>query len=113
MDLVHKVFLSFLSNLRCSLHDEKLSVYCWTCRKAICHQCALWGNGVHMGHTFKPVEDVYEQHANQVKDEVSQLRRRLMELFSLIQDVVSVYSELYNTNKYFSINMRHNIFGDL
>lgn len=28
---------------RCKLHAEKLSVYCWTCRQCICHQCALWG----------------------------------------------------------------------
>ncbi|KAL1140618.1 hypothetical protein AAG570_000548 [Ranatra chinensis] len=72
--------------LGCTIHEEKLSVYCWSCRKTICHQCALWG-GTHSGHTFKPLEEVYEQHANQVKDEVSQLRRRLMELFSLIQEV--------------------------
>ena len=30
---------------RCKVHAEKLSVYCWTCRKCICHQCALWGGG--------------------------------------------------------------------
>jgi len=30
----------------CELHDEKLSVYCWTCRACICHQCALWGGMV-------------------------------------------------------------------
>lgn len=28
---------------RCKCHAEKLSVYCWTCRQCICHQCALWG----------------------------------------------------------------------
>ena len=30
----------------CELHNEKLSVYCWTCRACICHQCALWGGTV-------------------------------------------------------------------
>lgn len=71
---------------RCSMHHEKLSVYCWTCRRCICHQCALWG-GTHSGHTFKPLEEVYDQHVTQIKDEVSQLRRRLMELISLVQEV--------------------------
>ena len=28
---------------KCKAHVEKLSVYCWTCRQCICHQCALWG----------------------------------------------------------------------
>ena len=65
-----------------------MSVYCWTCRKCICHQCALWG-GTHSGHVFKPLEEVYEQHVGQIKTEVSLLRRRLMELISLVQEVVS------------------------
>ena len=26
---------------KCELHDEKLSVYCWTCSKCICHQVCL------------------------------------------------------------------------
>ncbi|XP_078045247.1 uncharacterized protein LOC144474358 [Augochlora pura] len=71
---------------RCTVHHEKLSVYCWTCRRCICHQCALWG-GTHSGHTFKPLEDVYEQHVVQIKAEVGQLKRRLMELISLVQEV--------------------------
>ncbi|XP_045514635.1 E3 ubiquitin-protein ligase TRIM37-like isoform X4 [Pieris brassicae] len=71
---------------RCPSHQERLTVYCWTCRRCICHQCALWG-GTHSGHTFKPLEEVYEQHVTQIRDEVSQLRRRLMELISLVQEV--------------------------
>lgn len=35
---------------RCEDHQEKLSVYCWTCKQCICHQCALWGGTV--SHTF-------------------------------------------------------------
>ncbi|KAM3963425.1 LOW QUALITY PROTEIN: uncharacterized protein ACR2FA_002362 [Aphomia sociella] len=72
--------------LQCPTHQEKLTVYCWTCRRCICHRCALWG-GMHSGHTFKPLEEVYEQHVTQIRDEVAQLRRRLMELISLVQDV--------------------------
>ncbi|XP_029162768.1 uncharacterized protein LOC114934268 [Nylanderia fulva] len=71
---------------RCTVHQEKLSVYCWTCRKCICHQCALWG-GTHSGHTFKPLEDVHEQHVTQIKGEIGQLNMRLMELISLVQEV--------------------------
>ncbi|XP_015439600.1 PREDICTED: E3 ubiquitin-protein ligase TRIM37-like [Dufourea novaeangliae] len=71
---------------RCTVHHEKLSVYCWTCRRCICHQCALWG-GTHSGHAFKPLEEVYEQHVTQIKAEVGQLKRRLMELISLVQEV--------------------------
>lgn len=88
------VFTIFNKN-RCATHQERLTVYCWTCRRCICHQCALWG-GTHSGHTFKPLEEVYEQHVTQIRDEVSQLRRRLMELISLVQDVVSIFLSYFH-----------------
>ncbi|XP_076017451.1 E3 ubiquitin-protein ligase TRIM37 isoform X2 [Genypterus blacodes] len=71
---------------KCENHHEKLSVFCWTCKKCICHQCALWG-GMHGGHTFKPLVEIYDQHVTKVKEEVAKLRRRLMELISLVQEV--------------------------
>ena len=67
-------------------HEEKLSVFCWTCKICICHQCALWG-GTHSGHTFKPLDEIYDQHVVRVKEEVALLRRRLMELISQVQEV--------------------------
>uniref|UniRef100_A0A8C1VHC1 Tripartite motif containing 37 n=1 Tax=Cyprinus carpio TaxID=7962 RepID=A0A8C1VHC1_CYPCA len=71
---------------KCENHHEKLSVFCWTCKKCICHQCALWG-GMHGGHTFKPLAEIYEQHVTKVNEEVAKLQRRLMELISLVQEV--------------------------
>lgn len=70
----------------CDIHHEKLSVFCSTCKQCICHQCALWG-GTHSGHTFKPLDEVYDQHVSSITDEVAALRRRLMELISLVQEV--------------------------
>jgi len=71
---------------QCEAHSEKMSVYCWTCRKCICHQCALWG-GTHTGHDFRPLDEIYGEHVARVKEEVALLRRRLMELISLVQEV--------------------------
>jgi tripartite motif-containing protein 37 len=71
----------------CPTHgEEKLSVYCWTCKICICHKCALFG-GTHTNHTFKQLELVYETHLSQVKEEVSQLRSRLAELVGFVSDV--------------------------
>lgn len=71
----------------CPTHcEEKLSVYCWTCKTCICHRCALFG-GTHTNHTFKQLELVYETHLSQVKEEVSQLRTRLVELVGFVSDV--------------------------
>lgn len=43
----------------------------------------------HGGHTFKPLAEIYEQHVSKVNEEVAKLQRRLMELISLVQEVVS------------------------
>lgn len=92
---------------RCEMHKEKLSVYCWSCHSCICHQCALWGGTVcsydvtyyvfictmqHSGHTFKPLDEVYGDHMARINDEVTQLKRRHVELISLVQDVVSTHA---------------------
>lgn len=50
----------------------------------------------HGGHTFKPLVEIYEQHVTKVKEEVAKLRRRLMELISLVQEVVSTAFSLMN-----------------
>jgi tripartite motif-containing protein 37 len=42
-------------------------------------------SGTHSGHTFKPLEEIYDQHVAHVKEEESLLRRRLMELITLVQ----------------------------
>ncbi|XP_041864671.1 E3 ubiquitin-protein ligase TRIM37 isoform X3 [Melanotaenia boesemani] len=42
---------------------------------------------MHGGHTFKPLVEIYDQHVTKVKEEVAKLRRRLMELISLVQEV--------------------------
>lgn len=69
---------------QCATHKEKLSVFCWTCMKCICASCALWK---HSGHTFKQLDMVYETHLAQVKEEQQQLKSRLVELISLVQNV--------------------------
>lgn len=71
---------------RCEEHQEKLSVYCWICRQSICHKCALWG-GTHTGHTFKPLDGVYDEHFRKIKDEIKQLKRRYLEVISFVQDI--------------------------
>lgn len=57
----------------------------------------------HGGHTFKPLVEIYEQHVTKVKEEVSKLRRRLMELISLVQEVVSATTRLTERHNAFSL----------
>ncbi|KAL4221363.1 Tripartite motif containing 37 [Mactra antiquata] len=71
---------------KCQDHGEKISVYCVTCSQCICHQCALW-EGKHSGHSFKPIDGIYDEHIRDVMEELSSLRRRNIEIISLVQDV--------------------------
>lgn len=72
---------------RCDIHKaEKLSVYCLTCKKSICHQCALFG-GTHTSHQFKPIDEVYEFHKEQIQEQINLLKKRHSELLGLVQDV--------------------------
>ncbi|KAH9525802.1 Tripartite motif containing 37 [Bulinus truncatus] len=70
----------------CAEHQEKLSVYCWTCKVCICHQCALWG-GTHSGHMFKPLDGIYEEHKSKINIELNQLKSQHFELLCLVQEV--------------------------
>jgi hypothetical protein len=72
---------------KCDIHKaEKLSVYCLTCKKCICHQCALFG-GTHASHGFRPLDEIYETHKEQIVDQIKTLKRRHSELVSLVQEV--------------------------
>ncbi|CAG7720405.1 unnamed protein product [Allacma fusca] len=72
---------------RCSTHlREELSVYCNTCKCCICHECALW-SAVHAGHIFKPLDEIYNQHCQQIKESVTRLRRKFMEIMGSVQEV--------------------------
>ena len=44
----------------------------------------------HSGHTFKPIDSEYDEHLRKVMEELSSLRRRNIELISLVQDVVGL-----------------------
>ncbi|XP_022915046.1 E3 ubiquitin-protein ligase TRIM37-like [Onthophagus taurus] len=70
----------------CTIHGEKLSVFCWTCHCCICHECALWG-GTHTGHTFKPISEVYAQEVSRIRKEANNLRKRLTKLVTNAQQV--------------------------
>lgn len=54
---------------KCKKHHVKASVYCETCKICICHECALWEEE-HRGHTFKPLNVIYQKHVEILQGEV-------------------------------------------
>jgi tripartite motif-containing protein 37 len=63
----------------CTLHDTELNYYCNTCRKAICSDCAMFGEE-HRSHQFERLAVVYGRHVEQIKSESVCLLKRLQEL---------------------------------
>ncbi|CDS37296.1 E3 ubiquitin protein ligase TRIM37 [Echinococcus multilocularis] len=70
----------------CESHSERLTVYCTTCDRVICHRCALF-DGRHGQHTFRPLDDVYQEHVDAIKSEMDKLKSRRNEVQRLIDDV--------------------------
>ncbi|VDD82417.1 unnamed protein product [Mesocestoides corti] len=75
-----------MNALRCEAHNERLSVFCGTCDRAICHRCALF-DGRHGQHSFRPLDEVYKEHVDRIKSELEKLKHRRREVHALIQDV--------------------------
>lgn len=77
----------FGKDAKCDKHKaEKLSVYCLTCHKCICHECALFG-GTHTSHVFKPMDEIYKHHREQIQEQIKVLRKRHVELSTLVNEV--------------------------
>lgn len=72
---------------RCESHNERLTVYCVTCDRVICHRCALF-DGRHGQHAFRPLDEVYQEHVDAIKLEMDKLKSRRNEVQRLIDDVV-------------------------
>ncbi|KAL5107624.1 E3 ubiquitin-protein ligase TRIM37 [Taenia crassiceps] len=70
----------------CESHTERLTVYCVTCDRVICHRCALF-DGRHGQHAFRPLDEVYQEHVDVIKREMDKLKSRRNEVQRLIDDV--------------------------
>lgn len=53
----------------------RLTVYCADCAVPICHHCALWDRK-HEGHAFKDLAHVYDQHVEDIRSHLQELRAR-------------------------------------
>jgi hypothetical protein len=75
----------------CRVHpDEKQNIYCNDCDACICHKCALF-TGRHVGHKFRELDDVYQEHVGIVETEIRGLKAYLSELIETMNDVVSCH----------------------
>ncbi|KAL4091039.1 hypothetical protein QTP88_025780 [Uroleucon formosanum] len=72
---------------RCETHNEQLSVFCMSCNTTICHRCALFDNLAHNGHSFRPVEDIYNETIAQLGESCDNLKTKEKLIKKDIEDV--------------------------
>ncbi|KAL5233216.1 hypothetical protein ACI65C_000626 [Semiaphis heraclei] len=61
---------------RCETHNEQLSVFCISCNSTICHRCALFDNSAHNGHSFRPIEDIYNETISELGESCDNLKTK-------------------------------------
>ncbi|XP_050534361.1 E3 ubiquitin-protein ligase TRIM37-like isoform X2 [Daktulosphaira vitifoliae] len=78
----------------CQSHDEPLTVFCISCNVTICHRCALFDNSAHIGHSFQPIEEVYnetivklEENCDNLKSKQDLIKKDIKEVDKNIKDV--------------------------
>ncbi|XP_077405950.1 E3 ubiquitin-protein ligase TRIM35-like [Vanacampus margaritifer] len=59
----------------CSLHKEKLKLFCWDHKKLVCVICR--DSEIHAGHKFRPVDEVVKAHQEKLGKNLKYVRRRL------------------------------------
>ena len=68
---------------RCHAHPDKdLDVFCKTCMKCVCSDCALFGDQKHKDHELQKLEDVYRQKFQLLESYVTSLHKQLIEVSS-------------------------------
>ncbi len=70
----------------CPTHSNALSVYCETCRNAICYKCALF-SGKHKEHSFQPLDKLHKKHKLALETELCKLRDRMRDILSFVLQV--------------------------
>ncbi|KAL3309157.1 Tripartite motif containing 37 [Cichlidogyrus casuarinus] len=78
---------------KCKSHDEVLSVYCATCNRVVCHQCALFDNQ-HDKHQFRPLDEVVKQKIKDLSSDIQSLEQRRTGLASIVHQVNGKISTL-------------------
>ncbi|XP_077359523.1 uncharacterized protein LOC144005298 [Festucalex cinctus] len=59
----------------CSLHQEKLKLFCWDHKAPVCLICR--DSEIHTGHKFCPIDEVVKGHQENLRKTLKYVRRRL------------------------------------
>lgn len=79
-------------------------MFCITCNLTICHRCALFDSSAHSGHSFRPVEDIYNETLIQLGESCNNLKTKEELIKKDIKELVCIGLLI---NKYIFIDVTY------
>lgn len=80
---------------RCETHNEPQTVYCITCNSTICHRCALFDSSTHKSHSFRPIEEIYNETLLQLSESCDHLKTKEELIKKDIKEIVCILVILF------------------
>ncbi|XP_030296816.1 zinc-binding protein A33-like [Sparus aurata] len=82
----------------CSLHSEKLKLFCLDHQQPVCHICR--DSEQHTNHRFRPIDEAAQQHKNKLQETLESLKKKLK-----VFEEVKV--EFIQTAEHMKVQARH------
>ncbi|XP_014885895.1 nuclear factor 7, ovary-like [Poecilia latipinna] len=82
----------------CSLHSEKLKLFCRNHQQPVCHTCR--DSDLHKNHRFRPINEAAQQHKKSLQETLEPLKEKL-ELRKKVQE------EFDQTAEHLEVQARH------
>lgn len=76
----------------CTKHHDPLKVYCETCDKVICRDCTISED--HNAHKFKLITECFSEHHQELKNELSQLKKRMGDVHTTIVGLTTRHEQV-------------------
>jgi hypothetical protein len=70
---------------KCREHGINLNYFCEDCSKSACCECKMFGE--HQNHSFKPINQIYQDKYNRIRDLLSTLKSKIMEKEELLTEI--------------------------
>ncbi|KAM3621787.1 uncharacterized protein V6R79_015994 [Siganus canaliculatus] len=82
----------------CSLHSEKLKLFCLDHQQPVCHICR--DSEKHLNHRFRPIDEVAQQHKKELEERLEPLKKKL-------KSFQKVKVKFDQTTKHIKVQVQH------
>ncbi|KAM3620937.1 uncharacterized protein V6R79_003882 [Siganus canaliculatus] len=82
----------------CSLHSEKLKLFCLDHQQPVCVVCSH--SKTHLNHTFRPIDEAAQQHKKELQERLEPLKKKL-------NDFQQVKVKFDETAKHIKVQVQH------